>query len=285
MEAAANGPDPLIGLGLAYVEFALQKRGLFRLMFGPILVERAKYPALNEAANAAFDCVQRIASGAEGGRQEDNAASMAAWGLVHGLSALFIDGLVPEARARGLAEEILQAERNPNTGPPPEWRVAERRTSLRGSRVPQLGRPCPAHLPRPAFRPLARSARRGVALRRSSGGSVTPSVPRHRSGDDLDPSDRLRRRRRAGRARAGGIPADLSPPGLGRARSPSRSGRAPSRPRARRCGAPHASRASVAAIGVANQRETALIWERSTGQPIANAIVWQDRRTAESAPR
>src|SRR3974377_1802486 len=47
MEAARSGPEPLIDLGLAYVEFALQKRGLFRLMFGPILVERKKYPALN----------------------------------------------------------------------------------------------------------------------------------------------------------------------------------------------------------------------------------------------
>jgi glycerol kinase len=35
-----------------------------------------------------------------------------------------------------------------------------------------------------------------------------------------------------------------------------------------------------AAIGIANQRETTLIWERATGRPIANAIVWQDRRTA-----
>jgi glycerol kinase len=38
----------------------------------------------------------------------------------------------------------------------------------------------------------------------------------------------------------------------------------------------------LAAIGIANQRETTLIWERSTGRPIANAIVWQDRRTAEA---
>src|SRR5690349_12750720 len=34
------------------------------------------------------------------------------------------------------------------------------------------------------------------------------------------------------------------------------------------------------AIGIANQRETTLLWERSTGRPVANAIVWQDRRTA-----
>ncbi len=37
----------------------------------------------------------------------------------------------------------------------------------------------------------------------------------------------------------------------------------------------------VAGLGIANQRETALVWERSSGKPIYNAIVWQDRRTSE----
>jgi glycerol kinase len=37
----------------------------------------------------------------------------------------------------------------------------------------------------------------------------------------------------------------------------------------------------VAGIGITNQRETAMIWNRKTGQPIHNAIVWQDRRTAD----
>lgn len=37
----------------------------------------------------------------------------------------------------------------------------------------------------------------------------------------------------------------------------------------------------IAAIGVTNQRETTVIWQRSTGKPIHNAIVWQDRRTAD----
>jgi len=36
----------------------------------------------------------------------------------------------------------------------------------------------------------------------------------------------------------------------------------------------------IAAIGITNQRETTLIWDRATGQPIHNAIVWQDRRTS-----
>jgi glycerol kinase len=36
----------------------------------------------------------------------------------------------------------------------------------------------------------------------------------------------------------------------------------------------------VAAIGITNQRETTVVWDRTTGEPICNAIVWQDRRTA-----
>ncbi len=36
----------------------------------------------------------------------------------------------------------------------------------------------------------------------------------------------------------------------------------------------------IAAIGITNQRETTIVWDRSTGKPISNAIVWQDRRTA-----
>jgi glycerol kinase len=39
--------------------------------------------------------------------------------------------------------------------------------------------------------------------------------------------------------------------------------------------------ADIAAIGITNQRETVVVWDRRTGQPIHNAIVWQDRRTAE----
>jgi len=36
---------------------------------------------------------------------------------------------------------------------------------------------------------------------------------------------------------------------------------------------------AIAAVGITNQRETTLLWNRNTGQPLANAIVWQDRRT------
>jgi glycerol kinase len=42
---------------------------------------------------------------------------------------------------------------------------------------------------------------------------------------------------------------------------------------------------AIAAVGVTNQRETTVIWERATGRPIYNAIVWQDRRTADECAR
>ena len=45
------------------------------------------------------------------------------------------------------------------------------------------------------------------------------------------------------------------------------------------------SPAEVAAIGITNQRETAILWDRTTGRPIHNAIVWQCRRTAEMVDR
>jgi glycerol kinase len=41
----------------------------------------------------------------------------------------------------------------------------------------------------------------------------------------------------------------------------------------------------IVAIGIANQRETTVLWERTSGRPLANAIVWQDRRTAEMCDR
>jgi glycerol kinase len=41
----------------------------------------------------------------------------------------------------------------------------------------------------------------------------------------------------------------------------------------------------IASVGITNQRETALVWDRTTGEPIHRAIVWQDRRTAETCAR
>ena len=42
-----------------------------------------------------------------------------------------------------------------------------------------------------------------------------------------------------------------------------------------------ASSEDIAALGITNQRETAIVWDKKTGEPVCNAIVWQCRRTAE----
>src|SRR5436190_4276253 len=41
----------------------------------------------------------------------------------------------------------------------------------------------------------------------------------------------------------------------------------------------------VAAVGITNQRETTVLWDRATGAPVHRAIVWQDRRTADACAR
>jgi AcrR family transcriptional regulator len=113
MEGATRGVNPLSRAGLAYVEFAQQNRGLFRLMFGPVLAERAKYPALQAATDGVEALLLRGVADLDPRRLGDNRAAMAAWGLVHGLSHLVVDGFIPAARAASLAEEILARTRLP----------------------------------------------------------------------------------------------------------------------------------------------------------------------------
>lgn len=47
----------------------------------------------------------------------------------------------------------------------------------------------------------------------------------------------------------------------------------------------HLTRHDIAAVGITNQRETAVVWDRTTGEPVYNAIVWQDTRTQEIVDR
>ncbi len=55
----------------------------------------------------------------------------------------------------------------------------------------------------------------------------------------------------------------------------------PADPRPRAGGGGRATSGGVTAIGITNQRETTLLWDRRTGRPVARGIVWQDRRTSE----
>ena len=113
MQRANRGPNPLTQAGLAYIEFANQNRGLFRLMFGPVLAERTKYPALQAASARVEALLLRGVTDIDSRPLNDNHAAMAAWGLVHGLAHLIVDGYFPVAVATDQAEEILANIRLP----------------------------------------------------------------------------------------------------------------------------------------------------------------------------
>ena len=109
--------------------------------------------------------------------------------------------------------------------------------------------------------------------------------PRPRPGHDLQPRDRLRPRRPRGGVRAAGVPADLPRARARRAR-PGGDLVVAARGRARGPGQGRRSAAAdVAAIGITNQRETTILWDRHTGKPVANAIVWQSRVSAPICER
>ena len=67
--------------------------------------------------------------------------------------------------------------------------------------------------------------------------------------------------------------------GLGRAQRRSRSGTTPARSSAGALAKANLHPHDIAAVGITNQRETAVVWDRTTGEPVYNAIVWQDTRT------
>src|SRR5208282_4708473 len=125
LAAAANsGRDPLSAMGMAYVRFALSRRGVFRLMFGPELAKRANYPELKSAADQAFQWLKGGVQDRWHAAQDSDLAAIAAWALVHGLAQLFLDGVLPEIQAEAITEAITTARRPIVSGPKPSPRRA-----------------------------------------------------------------------------------------------------------------------------------------------------------------
>ena len=115
LKTAVTEPDPVVAIGLAYLEFALTKRGMFRLMFGPLLAQRTKYPSLRAAADAAFEVIEHAGVSEQDPQSHADTAGMAAWGLIHGLSSLFIENVVPAPDARLLAQQIFTSASHAGT--------------------------------------------------------------------------------------------------------------------------------------------------------------------------
>jgi len=96
----AGGVRDFSGMGVAYLEFAIAQPGLFRLMFGPVLKEREKYPELADAADSAFAVLLSGAKRFVGDNDADvETIAYAAWSCSHGLARLVIDDVIPAEQA------------------------------------------------------------------------------------------------------------------------------------------------------------------------------------------
>ncbi len=113
--ASRSEGDPLSSMGMAYVRFALSRRGVFRLMFGPAMAKRANHPELQSAADQAFQWLKSGVQNRGRGVRDRHLAAIAAWALVHGLAQFFLDGVLPEAQAEAVTAAIT-ASRRPAAG-------------------------------------------------------------------------------------------------------------------------------------------------------------------------
>ena len=100
LEAAARAQprsarQALAGIAAAYVRFGVEHPAHYRLMFGAELAEKARYPALQAAGDAAFavltGVLERGQAAGQVRRAPVRAQALAAWSLVHGLTTLLID--------------------------------------------------------------------------------------------------------------------------------------------------------------------------------------------------
>ncbi len=111
LAAAGRASEPLSAMGAAYVDFALARPGMFRLMFSPLMAKSEAHPELKAAADEAFALLRRgveaRAAEGEGEGEGLDAAAIAAWSLVHGLAHLILDGVLPKESAQAFKSAIL----------------------------------------------------------------------------------------------------------------------------------------------------------------------------------
>ncbi|HEX8612892.1 MAG TPA: TetR/AcrR family transcriptional regulator [Telluria sp.] len=104
--AAGGADDPLGAVGQAYVRFALERPGRFRLMYGPLIADRSRHPDLQAAVQGVTHAFARMLQGAGGEGKDVAVMSLKLWCMVHGLAQLLLDGMLPghdpEVLARAL---------------------------------------------------------------------------------------------------------------------------------------------------------------------------------------
>lgn len=105
--------EPMADMGVAYVQFAVDRPGLFRLMFGPAVADRSKSPELLEViarATQLFDSGMKSRKDVAPG---DPVAALRSWATMHGLAMLAIDNMLPGYDPVMLAQALAKKGRPP----------------------------------------------------------------------------------------------------------------------------------------------------------------------------
>lgn len=108
-EAVAAADDPLAAMGQAYVRFAVARPGRFRLMYGPAIAERGRYPELQTAWMAASESLRAALMSRSPSAPDAAVTSLKLWCMVHGLAQLILDGMLPGYDPEVLARAITAA--------------------------------------------------------------------------------------------------------------------------------------------------------------------------------
>lgn len=108
-DAISNAGDPLAAMGQAYVRFALARPGRFRLMYGPAIADRARYPDLQAAWKATSEGMTTALQAHATSPAASAIGSLKLWCMVHGLSQLILDGMLPGYDPELLARAITSA--------------------------------------------------------------------------------------------------------------------------------------------------------------------------------
>jgi AcrR family transcriptional regulator len=134
---ARRGPDPLDRweeLGVSYVLFALKQPCHFRLMYSSELADRARHPALRDAAQASYRLLLDVVVESQKARRvregDPQKLALTAWAMMHGLEVLLIErqlagaplALAQAEAAARFASETLRGGLGPSSAAPPSRR-------------------------------------------------------------------------------------------------------------------------------------------------------------------
>jgi AcrR family transcriptional regulator len=105
-QAGRKSTDPFSAMGRAYVRFAVSRPGMFRLMFGPAVADRHRSPELIAAVAQATQVLDQGMKTRKDITGNAEVAALRSWSMVHGLSMLVLDGMLPGYDPDRLARAI-----------------------------------------------------------------------------------------------------------------------------------------------------------------------------------